>query len=473
MIKPQKNSNFLLFELSILLFLVAQALFCALVPSFFAAEYLVVAITIGFFLYVKEKSQFYYFVFMIWAVTPFFRRLADLQMGWNPNNPMMITPLALCGLTVFSLLKFDKSRNANLVFPLLLIGLALAFAFAYGMFNFGLLPSLYEGSIWTLPIIFGLSLVIHEDEHEKTFMAIVSLFRNFLFVGGAYGVYQFIAPPIWDVYWMINVPLASIGSPYPFMVRVYSTLNSPNVFAQYMITSLLVCNELKTQSKWLGLILGYGSFLLSMVRSAWGGWLLSFMVMAGSVKLTNLYRFIFGLATMGLVIFVSAQFDPIGAIIEKRFSTFTNLEQDVSFRARMYQYDQFFEGIINEPMGIGFGNASNSGRLGERTRITSFQNVDSGIANIFAVFGWIGTLFYLVGLGLLIFRKPIGLRVFADRGMSATAFAILLQVVFFNVFVGPVGVLLWAFVFLRLCRSTPDFRLHSVSAPHIGGGRGI
>ena len=66
------------------------------------------------------------------------------------------------------------------------------------------------------------------DEQKQ---AVEKCFTWAVLLLGAYGIYQYIAPPPWDCAWLEGLPGGyenlSFGHPTPFEIRVWSTSNSP------------------------------------------------------------------------------------------------------------------------------------------------------------------------------------------------------------------------------------------------------
>ena len=75
--------------------------------------------------------------------------------------------------------------------------------------------------------MFGVHLALSWRQYVELSAAMRSTFAVALPPLALYGVYQFVRIPAWDAAWMINADLKSIGSPMPYLVRVFGTLNTP------------------------------------------------------------------------------------------------------------------------------------------------------------------------------------------------------------------------------------------------------
>ncbi len=111
-------------------------------------------------------------------------------------------------------------------------------AIAYGANE--LVGSIQDVFGWMVPLCFAL-WVFHEREHAGEILE--SLRANFLWgvlLMGMYGVYQFFFLAPWNAFWMENSSLTSIGVPERMGMRVFSTMNTPQPFSDYLAFGLLL-----------------------------------------------------------------------------------------------------------------------------------------------------------------------------------------------------------------------------------------
>ena len=64
-------------------------------------------------------------------------------------------------------------------------------------------------------------------------------------------------------------PIASIGQPLPYEVRVFSTMNGPASFATFTSAGLILICMLTNRFRAMALIPGVVALLLSSYRTAW------------------------------------------------------------------------------------------------------------------------------------------------------------------------------------------------------------
>ncbi len=195
---------------------------------------------------------------------------------------------------------------------------------------------------------------------------------------GVYGTLQFLDPPMWDQYWMTNAPMSSIGSPEPFEVRVFSTLNAPGPFAVVVMAGLLLLSGGRGGLvRWTAAGAGYVSFLLSLVRAAWGGWVVGLIFIALQRGRFS-PRLLVGLVITGLIALPLLTVGPVADIIDPRLQTVTNLQQDTSANERQEFYLEFAQRALLNPAGEGLG------RTGVATKLSTGGELVSSATSIAA-----------------------------------------------------------------------------------------
>jgi hypothetical protein len=218
--------------------------------------------------------------------------------------------------------------------------------------------------------------------------------RTFLWgvlVMGAYGVVQYLVAPEWDRLWLIQAIKTggtSFGIPEPLGIRVFSTMNSTGPFAFVMMGGLLLLLSGKGTLRLFATVVGYLSFLLALVRTAWGGWVVGLLVVMSSLKAHLQMRLIITILMVGICTFPLTTMEPFSEIINSRFETFSNVQEDGSYKARSASYNRVLGVAILEPIGYGLGH----------------PGFDSGFIDIPIALGWLGGIPYMGGLILLLFK---------------------------------------------------------------------
>jgi hypothetical protein len=408
------------------------------------------ALAVGCLLYWRYPSLYLGFTWWLWFLTPAVRRLVDYQQGWNPLNPIMLTPYLVAGLAALTLLRHLPKLQLSRLFPFGLILLGLFYAYGVGAYKSGTLNATYDLLNWAVPVLFAFYLAVHWRAYPDHRRVIQRTFAWGVLVMGLYGLLQYFNPPAWDRYWMENAPITSIGTPEPFEVRVFSTLNSPGYFSLVMMAGLLLTLSGGGLLRWPAAVAGYASFLLSLVRSAWGGWITGLLFMIAQRGRFRL-RLIATVLVMGLIAWPLLSVGPIAETVDARLQTVTELEKDTSFDARLVFYAEFAPIALLNLEGEGLGSTGLATKLGTAgAALGQFANFDSGLMNIPFVLGWPGALPYVAGLVWLLSyalrsgRSGVDLFAAASRG---TVVAMLTQLVFVNALVGSsAGMVFWSFL---------------------------
>ena len=411
-----------------------------------------VALAIGLWFYATQPTLYVGFTWWIWFITPFVRRVIDYNTGGHdPVNPVMLAPLVVTALTGFTLFRFIGGLRQRRYFPYLLCLSGILYGYLIGIAKAGLLPATFGLLTWVLPPLFGFHLFLFWKLYPRHRSVIRSAFSWGVLVLGTYGVYQYLLAPSWDMAWLEQSGMtSSMGSPEATEFRVFSTLNSTGTFASFMLTGLLVLFDGRGLVPRLAAIPGYASFLLALVRSSWGGWVVGVAVMfsrmGGHSRSRTIAVLVLGIAlSVPLLIFA-----PNTERVTNRMDTFTELDEDRSLQARMKLYQQGGLGAILSPLGNGIGSLGTAAKLGEAGDTVVF---DSGVLAIPVTLGWLGSLLYLGGLIWMLLQAikitTSNADSFAVIGVSIVM-AFMAMMVFSNQLTGFSGMMVWSFLGLAL-----------------------
>jgi hypothetical protein len=258
---------------------------------------------------------------------------------------------------------------------------------------------------------------------------------------------------------MIHSRMDSIGTPFPLMVRVFSTMNAPGPLAQFLSASLLIVLAQRSARKWPGVALGIGILLLSLARSAWLGFAMGFLllVVLAPARFRRGALGLVGLAVVGVLAVRSAPLphalDSMRNTIETRVTTMRDLAMDDSYRARRQLIPAVLADIVARPLGSGLGATLVGGARGTASSRLADQGLylDNGVLEILLVLGWFGGgLFLLSAGGSLLMSLRTALTYRAGVGYLAGALALLAQVVGGTVFAGVGGAMFWLAVGMAL-----------------------
>jgi hypothetical protein len=439
--------------------------------------YLVATLALGAVLYSRRPGLYIGFTWWLWFLTPEVRRLLDYAQGWNPVNPVMLAPYLVSALAGFTLVYHLPKLQLRRFFPFVLVFLGVLYAYFVGVYRMGVSSATFQLIEWLVPVVFAFYLVVHWRRYPAYSRAVWRTFVWGVAVMGAYGLVQFFYLPPWDRFWMLNAEISSTGPAEPLKLRVFSTLNSQTPFADVMMAGLLLLlggGSLFGIWRWSAAAAGYASFILSMVRQAWGGWLVGLLFIIGQggrsrpgslMKLMVAALMILPLLTVG----------PVADKLNERLETTTALSRDRSFEARLDFYAEAVPQALFNPVGAGLGSTGVGTKLSaDEVYSAAF---DSGLLEVPFLLGWPGTLLYVGGLAWLLYyafhgRNPTDFFAVASR---AIVVGTLVQLPFNDKTDGVPGMLLWSFIGLAIAADVYRGYVSSndkSGATHEGDNRG-
>lgn len=374
------------------------------------------ALVVGLFLYFRYPVFFIGYTCWVWFSTPFIRRIADYYRGSFDESSLMLLAPYLVGLitllTVFRYLPI-ACRTGDL--PFILAMGAVFFGFLVGVINNPMVAVARTFLDWMPPVLFGFHVSMSWRRYPEVRKTLESTFLWTCIVTGSYGVYQYLTAPYWERYWLENVGNISFGNPAPMAIRVWSTMNSPPPYGCVMMAALLL---LFVNRSWLRIpaaAAGYLAFLLSLVRAAWAGWLIGLLVLIPSLKPQVQMRVIATIVVMALCVVPLTVVEPFSDVIGDRIESFTNVQNDTSYRARAEIYDQNLGTALSDFIGKGLGSTWVVKENGQVERVA----LDSGILDTFFTLGWFGGLPYLVAILMLIYAQFHGNETLLDPFVTA------------------------------------------------------
>jgi hypothetical protein len=312
----------------------------------------------GWFAWSKSPGEHLQAALFLFSFTPFVRRLVDLSAGFDPGGLMIAGPLLALLVCVPELRKLAVPGRVldGHITMLLVFGACVAYcaALTAGQGNWSQAAT---GSLkWGAPLLFAMALYLRQPNARKLVHDAAAAFAVILPVTGLYAIYQYVDPPMWDRYWLLNAPIPSAGLPEPYEVRVFSTMHAPASFAAYTATGLLLVYLL--HRGWLSrvaMIPAVIAFALSLSRSHW-------MSLAASLSFCLLYSktrassgAAFAQLTAGIVICLL--FTSFGDVIVNRASTFAHASDDSSGLQRAGQFAELWNEPNSRLTGIGFNAA--------------------------------------------------------------------------------------------------------------------
>ena len=400
----------------------------------------VMSLSVGTFLYFRYPILYNGFTWWIWFLVALIRRLADYHSSYTEPSPMLLAPFLVTGLTIITVFKHLPKAYRHEGFPFILPLVGVFYGFAVGLINmhpFTVTKSLLG---WLIPLTYGFHLFVNWRNFPRYYQNIQRTFVWGILIMGIYGIIQFLAIPEWDRLWLDNSEMFSAAGRADDSggTRVWSTMHSGEPFAAFMAGGLLMLFNKQGLLSVCTSGVGHIAFLLSTVRSAWIGWFVGLLTLASSLKAKYQMRLVITIVVMAMLVVPLVTMEQFSEKLGDRFTSLSHLEEDGSVQARQQRFQNSIDSALTNFVGDGIG----------------IPNLDSALLSMLISLGWFGTICYVSGLLMLIFR----LFQFSDNSPNlflGTARAIVMTClvripVNSTAIVGVGGMLLWGFLGLAI-----------------------
>ena len=394
------------------------------------------ALAVGVFLYYRAPILYMGFTWWLWFLSPFVRRVADWRSSFTEPSPILLAPYLVALVALITLGQHLPKTHRQGGLPFVISFVAIVYGFFVGLLYKPLVPVIIGLLDWLAPIAFGFHLFVNWRAYPSYRQNIVRVFVWGVLVMGIYGLIQYMFVPPWDLLWRQKVEFTSAGYT-DTDIRVWSTMNSPGPYASTTMAGLLILFNYEGALLLPASIAGYLSFLLSLVRSAWGGWIVGLLTLLSSLKASLQMRLALIIALMILCILPLTTIDTFSDVIYGRLESFSNLGSDHSGSSRIYYFTSQIGDALNSWTGEGVGG----------------KVYDWGIFSLLFNLGWLGTIFYVSGILLLLWRLYQGNESRGDAFIAVArsiALAAFIMVPLVTPFVGPIGMILWSFIGIGL-----------------------
>ncbi len=423
-----------------LLALIAVTVLLMFTPG---ARLLIVLFPLGcFYLGVQalRKRNGLFVPLVLWTLflTPFLRRVVEYE-GKISGTSILAVPfvLLICPfvLVLSRWTSVFNRRTAPFVYAVV--------AILYGTF-IGLVHFAFSGisgalPFWLLPVFFGCYLLIGNEKFSSLYGGFESAMIGGTIFAGLYGVVQWYLVPPWDAAWMEKAEMNSIGKPEMMSLRVFSTLNSPQIAGAFLLVGILFAWRSKSPWKYPAIIAGMASLLLASARSSWIGFLAALAFLAIKSTLKERLRTLAVAVGCFMLILFALHYPDTGEGLSVRFSSLTDVKNDESAQDRSEIYQRVGKSFLASPFGIGLG-------------------VDDGMADAEHDSSIVGTVLSLGGPGALIFFGDLlciafvllppksGKKQPELLSLQTCLVALLIEIPVNNVIAGQVAVLTWGVI---------------------------
>ncbi|WP_092499481.1 O-antigen ligase family protein [Faunimonas pinastri] len=432
-------------------------------------------------------GRFLSFVLWLFVLTPFVRRIVDFQAGWQEVNVLMVAPYAAASLCLGSLVALivpgrlqPGAPGGNRPGPsaglrggglFLAVVLAVTYGLILALLHDHIANGMFDALRWAVPPALGVAIVLNRADHPALRTEVEAFMLVATPAAALYGLYQFVQIPPWDANWMNNVDMNTIGSPLPYQVRIFGTLNSPGPYAFFLSIGIVLLLCSRHRLRWLGITTGTLALLLSFVRTSWLGLALCLAFMALTAP-RAVRASMLGLIGAAILIPPLLMLDPdIGETITGRFESFGSLGKDESASARLFQYRTFVDALDRDPLGQGLAL---HGATASQVSVRSYEVIDGGFIEILASLGLVGGLVYLfsvTGLVLIPQIQPNGRTGdMLDIGYRAFSVAGLFTLLSGTCTVGEGGIFFWLAVAMPIAALPSPATAPRTSAPGAAPG---
>lgn len=420
----------------------------------------VASFAVGIFLYARYPTFYIGYTWWMWFLIALIRRLIDFKSSWVEPSPVLVTPFLVTLISFYTFIRYLPKSYRMGGLPFILAIFSVVYGFLIGLVNFQPIVVVRTMLDWLTPVLFGFHIFVNWRNYPSLRENTKNVFVWGVLVTGAYGVVQYLIAPEWDRFWLINTKLTTFGTPEPLGIRVWSTMHSPGPFAAVMMAGLILLFSSQHSLRVPASVAGYLSFLLSMARAAWGGWLLGLVTLLSSLKPKLQMRLIVTVLVMVMCIVPLVTIEPFSSVINKRFQSFANIEQDQSYLDRSANYERNINIALSNVLGNGIGGTWVVDKDGKLIPIV----LDSGILDTFFSLGWFGAIPYLGGLLMLmytLFQDSVARSDAFANASRSIGLAIFVQLPFSSLMTSVPGVVMWGF--LGFAMAAKKYNQHQVN----------
>jgi O-antigen ligase len=372
-------------------------------------------------------------VLATWIFAPELRRLYDFRTSYHQFSVFSLLPL-LSLLPGLLFIRSDWPRLGLLFHRVAALWLlAFGYSFLVGTLSQSVPSMVYALAQAVVPLLFVLLLSSSDPAGDlpHTYERVASSLLWLTLLASLYGIFQYAAPPEWDVYWAKNADIeSSQGQTVAFGFRIFGPLNSTAPFATCIALSILLNLPRMNRSRWwmpLMLAPQFIALILTLVRATWITFVIGLAVYIllsprRIVVFPYLVATVLAIALVAEAVFaLSNDAQVAGEAFAKRVQTFSDLGEDTSVNAREDQTGEIFRFVLREPLGQGLGAVGLSAKLGTAGEVLV---VDNGYIARFLEMGFIGVAVFLAALALAF---VCGLRAYvhAARGRQTEMMALL------------------------------------------------
>ena len=413
----------------------------------------------AYFIYRQSRPFYAGFVVWLWMLAPMVRRIVEFRAG-GAASLIIASPFLACAVPILLNLTSLGELFSVEGYPIFFAASGIVYGVGISIALHNHIPLIAtQVAFWIAPLLFAFFIVLFRSEVRDIRASIEKAFLWGTVAIGAYGLYQYLFLAPWDALWVETTNLVSIGLPEPEQVRVFSTMNSPQGLAAFLVAGIFIAIRSKSLIKWLAIPLASISLLLTQSRTSWYGFAAGFLYLVFRLPVRQKLQ-VAVVAILSVILVLGALQGDRKDILFARLQTVTAPSEDGSFSTRMAGYAVLLPQMLANPFGAGIGIDPDSPDSPLEVNGEGLGGGDSAVIALLFGLGIPGTLVYVSGLAFGIlngFRR----RTNGDRNemLAFTAIVIASVVTAFasDVFQGATGFLTWValtFYYLNLEEST-------------------
>ncbi len=293
----------------------------------------------------------------LFSMAPFLRRIVDLGAGFDQSGIMLLGPVLAILVPVVELrdVLMRRSRHDSDYAPLLVVGCCILYGGLLSAFQ----GEALDGGVGVVkglaPLLYGAWIMRRARGDDSVVQAAAQAFMVVTPPMGLYAMLQYANPPEWDRYWMVYAGMNSIGQPLPFLVRCFSTMNSPASYATFSACGLLLFGYCRRG--WLPALLALPvsiGLALSLYRTAWIALAVGMLYCACFLR-TRQRSILLVLAVVAAGL-VAANTTEFGDKLVQRVASFGQASEDGSGRERVEQLVAIYNDADNLLIGGGLAS---------------------------------------------------------------------------------------------------------------------
>ncbi len=388
------------------------------------------------------REQYIQLAVWLYLLTPLLHRIVDSRLG-SSETPIMTAPYLVSAVALIPLLMNLRRTVDSYILPFICVFAAITYGALITMVHAPVAVAVKGSVAWILPLVGCGYVYSQRDRVEEMFDAFVGATALGTLVVGVYGLVQYFRLPEWDRVWMEATELAAFGAPAPFEVRVFSTMNAPQIAGAFLAIGIIVTYWSRFRFKYISMAAGICSLALTISRAAWVAFVGGFLLLLIRLPAKERGKIILAGGLAVVVLLAGLAIPAVNDTLSPRFQSLTDVKNDDSANERAAIYSGVINSLQRTPFGLGIG-VENDGSGGDM----SDAEHDSTAINLLLSFGVLGTVVFCSATAILLWRVASYVPITKGpvQALPAVVVALLAESLLNNIITGPIAFLLWMII---------------------------